>query len=48
MDNAQLAQVGECRNKLLEQLARLFLFQLVLRGDEAEEFAVAAVLHDQE
>lgn len=48
MHDAKLAQVGEGRYELLEEPARLFLFQLILRSDVAEELAIAAVLHDEE
>lgn len=48
MHDAQLAEVRQRRNELLEQLACLFLFQFVLRCNETEQFAIAAVLHDQE
>ena len=48
MDDSQLAKVGQGRNQLLEKLAGFLFFQTVLRSDEAEKLAIAAVLHNQE
>lgn len=47
MHNAKLAQVGQRGNKLLEKLACFLLLEPILRGDEAEELSIAAVLHDE-
>lgn len=44
--DAQLPEVAYGWNQLLEESASFFLFELRLRGDVAEEFAVAAVLHN--
>jgi len=47
MHDTQLSKVSQSRDQLLEKLASFLLSQFVLRGNEAKEFTIAAILHDQ-
>ena len=48
MSNSESPQIGECLDELLEKTTGLFFFEFVLRGDVAEQFSIAAMLHDEE
>ena len=48
MGNAQLAQVLDTGDELLEEAARLLLCKVGFGSNVVEQFSVAAVLHDQE
>ena len=46
MDNAQLVQVFDATDNLLEKFAGFRLFQLLFLHDVVEEFATTDKLHD--
>jgi len=48
MHDAQLVQVFDATDDLLEEFARFSLFELLLLHDVVEEFAATDELHDQE